>query len=223
MRQNRGGVRGEKLEREIEALEEEFATLQATEHEEDSAVAALIAEIEGRRGRLASTRRALADHERRIREKRAELDEAMADHARQVFEQVMQDRHEAARSLAEAAELLLDRLAALDRLREAARSAWATAESRGKAVGKPLDEAAASDIEGEPEVMRESWDRLCQEVRQRINEQFEDELVEAAARSPMGHAVPDLPAHLQELARQRQHALFRQSRASREERAPEQP
>jgi chromosome segregation ATPase len=213
-------VRGENLEREIEALEEEFATLQATEHEEDSAVTALSAEIEGRRGRLASTRRALADHERRIREKRTELDEAMADHAREVLEQVMQNRHEAAKSLAEATEVLLDRLAALDRLREAARSAWTTAESRGKAVGKPLDQAVASDIEGEPEVMRESWARLCQEVRQRINEQFEDQLVEAAARSPLGHAIPDLPAHLQELARQRQLALFRQS-GSRGERAPE--
>jgi DNA repair exonuclease SbcCD ATPase subunit len=214
-------VRGENLEREIEALEEEFATLQATEQEEDSAVTALSAEIEGRRNRLTLTRRALADHEQRLREKRAELDEAMADHAREVLEQVMQDRHEAAKSLAEAAELLLERLAALDRLREAARSAWATAESRGKAVGKPLDEAVASDIEGEPEVMRESWDRLCQEVRQRINEQFEDQLVEAAARSPLGHAIPDLPVHLQELARQRQRALFRQGRASREERAAE--
>ena len=216
-------MRGEKLEREIKALEEEFATLQATEDEEDSAVTALSAEIEGRRGRLTLTRRALADHEQRIREKRAELDEAMADHAREVLKQAMQDRHEAAKSLAEAAELLLDRLAALDRLREAARSAWETAESRGKAVGKPLDKAVASEIEGEPEVMRESWDRLCQEVRQRINEQFEDQLVEAAARSPLGHAIPDLPAHLQELARQRQRALFRQSRASREERAAEKP
>jgi hypothetical protein len=214
-------VRGEELEREIEALEEEFATLQAAEQEDDSAVTALTAEIEGRRDRLRLTRRALADHEQRIREKRAELDEAMADHAREVFEQVMQDRHEAAKSLAEAAELLLDRLVALDRLREAARSAWATAESRGKAVGKPLDEAVASDIESEPDVMRESWDRLCQDVRRRINEQFEDELVEAAARSPMGHAIPDLPAHLQELARQRQRALFRQGRALREEHAAE--
>jgi predicted nucleic acid-binding Zn-ribbon protein len=208
-------VSGENLEREIEALEEEFATLQATEHEDDSAVTALSVEIERRSDRLAATRRALADHEQRMLEKRAELDEAMAEDARGVFEQVMQDRHEAAKSLADSAELLLDRLAALDRLREAARSAWATAESRGRAVGKPLDEAVASDVEGEPEVMRESWDRLCQEVRQRISEQFEDQLVEAAARSPMGHAIPDLPAHLQELARQRQRALFRQSRPSR--------
>jgi hypothetical protein len=208
-------VSGENLEREIEALEEEFATLQATEHEDDSAVTALSAEIERRSDRLAATRRALADHEQRMLEKRAELDEAMAEDAREVFEQVMQDRHEAAKSLADAAELLLDRLAALDPLREAARSAWATAESRGRAVGKPLDEAVASDVEGEPEVMRESWDRLCREVRQRISEQFEDQLVEAAARSPLGHAIRDLPAHLQELARQRHRALFRQSHPSR--------
>ena len=127
----------------------------------------------------------------------------------------MKDRHETAKSLAESAELLLDRLAALDRLREAARSAWATAESRGKAVGKPLDPAAGAELEADPEVMRESWDRLSQEVRKRIDERFEDDLVEAAAHSPMGNAIRDLPEHLRELARQRRLALMRPDLTSR--------
>ena len=202
-------MRGNELGREIESLEAEIATLQALEQEEDSAVAALSAEIVARQGRLSLTRRALADHEESVENKRAQLDEAMAEQARQVFEQVLQNRTKAEESVAEAAELLLKRLAALDGLREEARSAWAAAQVRAKAVGKPLDAAAGAELEADPEAMGESWDRLSQEVRKRIDERFEDDLVEAAARSPMGNAIRDLPEHLRELARQRRLALMR--------------
>jgi hypothetical protein len=98
-------------------------------------------------------------------------------------------------------------------LQEAARSAWASADSRAKAIGKELDAPTAGEIEAGPDVMRESWERLCEEVRKRINEEFEEELVAAAARSPLGHAINDLPRHLQELARQRYRALVKGSRA----------
>jgi predicted nucleic acid-binding Zn-ribbon protein len=206
-------VRADDLRREIEALEEEIAALQSVEHEEDSAVMALSAEIETRHGRLALTRRALADYQERMEEKRAGLDEAMAEDARLVLERTLQDREEAGKSVAEAAELLLARLGTLDGLQEAARSALVTAESRARAVRKELVAPAAAEIEAGPEAMRESWERLCEEVRNRINEQFEDELVNAAARSPLGHAINELPGHLQELARQRQHALIQRSRA----------
>jgi chromosome segregation ATPase len=216
LRHNRVAVRGDELGREIESLEAEIASLRALEQEEDSAVTALSAEIVARQGRLSLTRRALADHEESVENKRAQLDEAMAEQARQVFEQVLQSRTKAEESLAEAAEVLLERLAALDGLREEARSAWATAQVRAKAVGKPLDPVAGAELEAdETEVMRESWDRLSQEVRKRIDERFEDDLVEAAARSPMGNAIRDLPEHLRELARQRRLALMRPDLTSR--------
>ena len=144
-----------------------------------------------------------------------QLDEQMAEQARRVFEQVLQNRTEAGKSVAEAAEVLLERLAALDGLREEARSAWAAAQVRAKAVGKQLDPAAGAEVEADPEVMRESWDRLSQEVRKRIDEHFEDDLVEAAARSPMGRAISDLPEHLRQLARQRRLALMRPDLTSR--------
>jgi site-specific recombinase len=208
VRHNRGAVRADDLRREIEALEEEIAALQSAEHEEDSAVMALSAELEARRERLSLTRGALADYQERMEERRAQLDEAMAEQARLALERVLQDREEAGKSVAEAVELLLASLRALDGLQEAARSAWASADSRAKAIGKGLDAPTADEIEAGPEVMRDSWERLCDEVRKRINEEFEEELVAAAARSPLGEAITDLPAHLQELARQRRRALF---------------
>jgi chromosome segregation ATPase len=208
-------VRGDDLGREIEALEAEIATLQALEHEEDSAVTALRAEIESRLGRLSLTRRALADHRESVENKRAQLDEELAEQARQDLEQVLRDRRAAGESVAEAAEVLLGRLGVLDGLREEARSAWTAAQSRANAVGKRLDPAADAEVEADPEVMRESWDRLSHEVRKRIEEHFEDELVEAAARSPMGHAIPNLPEHLRELARQRHLALAKRRGTSR--------
>ena len=208
-------MRGDDLGREIESLEAEIATLRALEQEEDSAVTALSAEMEARQGRLSSTRRALADHQESVEKKRVQLDEQMAEQARRVFEQVLQNRTEAGKSVAEAAEVLLERLAALDGLREEARSAWAAAQVRAKAVGKQLDPAAGAEMEADPDVMRESWDRLSQEVRKRIDEHFEDDLVEAAARSPMGRAISDLPEHLRQLARQRRLALMRPDLTSR--------
>jgi hypothetical protein len=205
-------VRADDLKREIEALDEEIAALRSLEQEEDSAVMALSAEIEARNGRLSLTRRALADYEGRMEEKRAALDEAMAEEARLVLDQVLQDREKAVTSVAEATELLLARLAALDGLQEAARSALESAESRARALGKELDAPAAAEIEAVPEAMGASWSRLCEEVRKRIKEEFEDELVNAAAQSPLGHAINELPGHLQELARQRHRALMQRRR-----------
>jgi DNA repair exonuclease SbcCD ATPase subunit len=208
-------VRGNDLGREIEALEAEIAKLRALEHEEDSAVAALREEIEARLGRLSSTRRALADNQDAVEKKRSELDEKLAEQARKLFEQVLQDRRAAGESVAEATETLLTRLHDLDTLDEEARSAWEAAQLRATATGNPLDPAAGDELEADPEVMRESWDRLSHEVRKRTDEYFEHELVEAAAQSPMGHAIPNLPEHLRELARQRRLDLAKRSDASR--------
>jgi site-specific recombinase len=221
VRHNRGAVRADDLRREIEALEKEIAALQSEEHEEDSAVMALSAELEARRDRLSLTRRALADHQERMEERRAQLEEAMVEQARLHLERVLQDREEAGKSVAEAAELVLASLGPLDGLQEAARKAWASADSRAKAIGKRLDAPTADEIEAGPEVMRESWERLCDEVRKRMNEEFEEELVAAAVHSPLGHAIKDLPAHLQELATQRRHALFEEHRASGQKRRAE--
>ncbi len=171
-------------------------------------MAALEAQLTELRDRLTLGRRALADQQKLIEEKRAELEEAIVHDARERFEQVMQEREAAAISLAEAAELLLARLSALDRSQEAARAAWRTAEAAA-AAGRASDLQVPPEIAAEPEVMREPWDRLCNEIRNRISERFEDELVDAASRSPLGSAINDLPLHLRQIARQRRHAMIR--------------
>jgi hypothetical protein len=201
-------VRSDDISRELVTLEEELAALRAAEQEEHSAAAALDAQMTELRYRLTLARGAVADHEKQIKERRAELEEAVVREAHERFEQVMQEREAAAVALAEAAELVLERLAALDRSQDAVRSTWATAQAGGD-TGSASDLKVPSEIAAEPEVMREPWERLCLEVRNRISERFEDELVEAASRSPLGSAINDLPPHLRELARQRRHAMIR--------------
>jgi chromosome segregation ATPase len=210
--QNHDAVRSDDVSRELAALQEEIVALQAAEQKEDSALAALEAQLTEGRDRLTLARRLLASQEKQIEQKRAELEEAMAADARERFEEVMREREAMAASLAEAAELLLERLVALDRSQDAVRDAWAPAQAAG-AAGRRSDLETPPEITAEPEVMRESWDRLCHEIRNRMNEQFEDELVDAASRSPLGSAINDLPLHLRDIARQRRHAIIRDAGA----------
>ena len=199
-------MRSDDIARELETLEEELAALRAAEQEDHATAATLEAEMTELRYGLTLARGAVADHEKQIKERRAELEKAVVREAHERFEQVMQERESAAVALAEAAELVLERLAALDRSQDAVRSTWATA---GGDTGSASDLKVRSEIAAEPEVMPEPWERLCLEVRNRISERFEDELVEAASRSPLGSAINDLPLHLRELARQRRHAMIR--------------
>jgi hypothetical protein len=85
--------------------------------------------------------------------------------------------------------------------RRAFEQAVADCETAGRAVAAAtetlLDRLAELDRPARPV------------VRQRIDAQFEDELVDAAARSAAGHAIQNLPLYLQELARKRRLALQR--------------
>jgi chromosome segregation ATPase len=209
----------DELEGEIAALASQIAKLRAAEDEDHAAVAALAAEIETRRqeleaheGRLTLARNALAEHEQRLEARRADLNAALAEEARQALKEAMSAREAAGREVAAAAETLLERLAALDLARERAHEALAHAVARAAGVSQPLDGTTAEEIDADPEGMRDAWDRLTLEVRRRIDSRFEDELVQAAVHSPMGHAIQDLPVHLQELARQRRLAYVRTSK-----------
>jgi chromosome segregation ATPase len=203
-------VGSEEISRDVQALEQEIATLLGAEQEAVAAIAALEAALKERRDGLMEGRQAIADAQAHIEQKRTELERAIAREARESFEEVMRERDAAAASLADAIELLLERFAELDRSQDAARAAWPHAHA-ADAVDRISQTQMPRELEV-PEVMREPWERLCREIRDRIGEQFEDELVDAASRSPLGSAVDDLPVHLRELARQRRRALLRGGR-----------
>jgi DNA repair exonuclease SbcCD ATPase subunit len=204
LRHNGGAVDFQDVGREVAALEQEIGQLKAAEQENDLALAALEAEVAARRDQLTQAQSAIDDLFAHIEEKRAELDEAIA-------EQVIGDRQAAAAALAEAVELLLQRLAAFDGSQEAARE-LAKTHARSHAAGRTWNTPIPPDLEADPEIIREPWDRLCSEIRNRIDGKFEDELVEAASRSPMGVAINDLPEHLREVARRRRLAMMQRDR-----------
>lgn len=216
-------MRSKDLEHEIEALKAEIAVLESTADEDEAAVSALAEEIEARQGRATITRQALADYRERIKERRADFEQALAAEARALFEDVLRDRDEAGQAVAAAAELVLERLRALDQLQDETEAAWKNVTSRSKALSRPDDYEIARHVETQPEVMREAWGRLADEVRQRVNEEFMDELVEAAATSSTGRAIKDLPAHLQELAKQRRRAWLEEARLSPDEARAQSP
>jgi hypothetical protein len=202
-------VRSDDAAGEIEALDEALAKLRVAELEDDSAVGALEAEVIERKDRLALTRRTRVDYEAQIQQRRAALAQVIADEAEEAYRLGLGERDSVARSLAEAAELFLARLAALDRAEAAAHGAWTTAQDRAREAGRRPQTAPPPELEATPEVLDEPWERLRAEIRDRANERFEKDLVEAAARSPMGYAIKDLPAHLRQIARERRMAIVR--------------
>jgi hypothetical protein len=56
---------------------------------------------------------------------------------------------------------------------------------------------------------------LADTVREHFEIQLERDLIEAAARSPMGYEIQKLPAHLQALARERRVAVLREKDTAR--------
>jgi hypothetical protein len=81
-------------------------------------------------------------------------------------------------------------------------NAWQAVRSRPGA-GKSLEPKTAGEPEHEPTIVAQSLEALAAIVRERLEGELERDLVEAAARSPMGHDIQKLPAHLQALARKR--------------------
>jgi archaellum component FlaC len=182
---------------EIEALERELGTLRDQAQEQSSAFQALADQVSELQKTVNRTHDAVADCETRLQQKQAEL----AD-VQRVYDEAVRAREESAARLAEASSRVLAELEAFEQASQSLRRL--TAE-----LGGGTHNAATADAE--PETLREPWDKLVEAVRQRINERFEDELVEAAARSSMGQAIDQLPEHLREAARARRQARIRGS------------
>ena len=88
-------------------------------------------------------------------------------------------------------------------------SAWQTVRNQ-PTVREAVEPETARAAEHEPAAASQSIEMLTDTVREHFESQLERDLVEAAARSPMGYEIQKLPAHLQALARERRLAVFRE-------------
>jgi len=73
------------------------------------------------------------------------------------------------------------------------------------------------DAPPEAETLSENWERLIERIRSDLGGALDRDLIEAAARSPSGIAIDDLPAHLRALATDRRRALLKESIARKDE------
>ena len=161
-------------------------------------VEAAINDLEGHRnelaGRLASARQTADDYAARLEERRQDLALALEAEAQAKLLEAVGARDDAADRAAEAIAQLI---VSVERL-EAARAG--TAELAGETAsyrGRP------PAVEPEPENFEHEWTRLIDFIRERAQLVLDDELVEAAASSPLGFEIDKLPEHLQVIARQR--------------------
>jgi hypothetical protein len=69
----------------------------------------------------------------------------------------------------------------------------------------------------EPEALQENWEQLIEHIRNDLGAELEQDLIEAAARSPFGDAINDLPAYLRALATERRRALMKESMSRKDE------
>ncbi len=171
---------------ELQQLEQKLATLRARAEEEQSTFSELEGQVSELSGKLVLTRREIENHKGRLAERRIELAEAEYDDA-------FQAREEAAARLADAISQVLAELDVYDQAKQAVAALQSSRDAR--------------DAQAEPEIVTEPWERLVNAVQQRIEEQHEDELVEAASREP--GAIQELPVHLREAARERTRARRR--------------
>ena len=172
--------------------------------ENDAALATLEEQRTEYEGRLRLARRAEEDVTRRIDEKRLELHRAEAEAAVEAYERSLAERNSAAERFASAAE------AAVAALREYEAAHRSVASALNAARSRPAGRASVK-TEDEPPVVAEALDTLVDVVRERLDSDLERDLVETAARSPMGHNITKLPVHLQALARERRGAILKEA------------
>jgi chromosome segregation ATPase len=191
-------MESERLANEIAGLEHQLATLQSHESADRSAFADLEERLSGLSRRIAYARKTAAECEQRLEGARAEL--AVAKRTDALIEAQRQVKV-VAEQLAENIEGLAAGLDAYDQARRAVEVAKTDLSAAGLAHLVREDETMA----GAEDRLREHW-KLLVTLIGRAERELDEELVEAAARSPMGHAISNLPPHLRDPARRRRDA-----------------
>jgi chromosome segregation ATPase len=205
----------EKTRNELAALEQEFQRARQAAEESQAALSALDEQRREREGRLALALRAQQDFEGRLEEKRAELARAEAEAALEGLKNALRDRDVAADAFASAAQSVITRLEDFETAQEGVEEAWQSILLRGPAEARAAAAELPDDLDAHPGVFAEALATLVEIVSQHADHDLERDLVEAAARSPMGHDISRLPTHLQGLARARYAAIGREARRSR--------
>jgi chromosome segregation ATPase len=219
LRHNRS-IGTEKTRNELAALEQELQTARQAAEESQAALSALDEQRREREGRLSLALRAQEDLERHLEKKRVELARAEAEAALEAFKRALGDRDVAAEAFASAAQSVMSRLQDFDAAQEGVESAWqAVLLSRDPADARAAAAELPGDVRAQHGVFSEALTMLIEMVSQRADEDFERDLVEAAARSPLGNDISNLPAHLQGMARARYLAIAREGRRSRSQEA----
>jgi chromosome segregation ATPase len=201
----------ENLEREIASLEQALAkAVNETSNAQDA-----LDNLEGLRneaaGRLEISRQAAESYAARLDERREELSRAVEAELHARLRESVELRDEAA---LRAAEAIAHLIASFERL-EAARAATAERLTELEAhAGRRID------VDGEPAELDQHWALLVDFVRTRAQLRLDEELIEAAVSSPLGHDIEKLPEHLQVIAQRRRRERTRAaSRAPRKKRS----
>lgn len=199
----------DKGQRSITAIERELERVRQQAERDQAALEALDDQRREREGRIAVALRAQQDLERRLQEKRAEAARAEAEAVIGAFREKLAMRDAAAESFTSAASLLISRLQEFDAVQEEAENEWqALANGRTPA----LTDLPDADPSVQPEEFSRALARLTELLVERSDQELERDLVEKAARSPLGNDIANLPQHLQDLARARFFALARERR-----------
>jgi chromosome segregation ATPase len=200
-------------QREISAIERELERVRQQAVREQAALSALDDQRREREGRIAVAQRAQQDLERRLQEKRTEAAHAEAEAALRAFKETLAARDAAAESFTSAASLLISRLEEFDGLQQSARNEWQALVS-GRTTPALLANLPDADPTAEPEDLSKALARLTELLVERSDQELERDLIEKAARSPLGNDIANLPRHLQDLARARFFALARERRGA---------
>jgi DNA repair exonuclease SbcCD ATPase subunit len=195
---------------DLAALEEELARAQSRLHAGQQEIEELEKRKAETQGSVILAERAISDLERRLAEQREVLARRQRlEEARDRLAQAIADRDAAATRLAATAEALMVQLDELSALGDTVTTAQQAVQAAG--------DRRTLELPGEPAELRDAWNRLIERIRTQLGSQLEHELLEAAARSPFGNAIRDLPAHLRAAARERRAALHHQSVPAKDE------
>ncbi len=195
-------MKREEVERKLElaetSLRQAAARLEATQQQ--------LAEIEDQRAQILGeseiARRAMADFERLSEQSRNELAAVELEDARVALAEAVQARDQIVANAAAALDTAVGLLGEIDEHRNAVVQAHQRVRS--------LDQAAGQAAPEEPDVLHEPWERMASVVKTELDEQLESDIVDAAARSHLPHAINALPQHLRILATQRRQEMQRE-------------